>query len=883
MRDLPTDSQDYILGTKVGWLAIPQRDNPDRAWICTGFLVGPDLFMTNSHCINDAVGRLPLEEARIFMDYYQEREVDPTRGGVTARVTAVLQEDAPKDYALLRLDKPIGNTYGWLELDTTTEVDSTQSVKIIQHPRGRSKEIVRRNSEIVDIPAGHPLEDVPFALAYLADSEGGSSGSPVFLREGTGVIAIHHSAWSRFGEPHFNAGTLMSHIVPEIAQWLPGTTASDLVVQAPQISNGYLPPGESFTLSATVRNQGAVDSTATTLRFYQSFDDIITTSDIEVGTAAVSSLASIGTSEASITLTAPVSLGTYYYGACVDPVVDEARTDNNCSTAASLTVSTSPPVHMYWTRRNPAKIQRANLNGSNVEDLVTTGLLGPAGIALDIAGGNMYWTDWITEEIRCANLDGSNVQTLVNTTVSPWGIALDVAGGKMYWTMGSIGGSDGEIQSANLDGTNVQTVVPGLQYPRYITLDVAGSKIYWTIAAAGASAIQRANLDGTNVEVIVPSVHFGLPGGVALDASRDKLYWTDWSRDEIRCANLDGSNVRTLVDTTIAPWDIAVDAAGGSMYWTTGSIGQSDGEIQSANLDGSNVRTLVRELYYSAYIALGIPQESRTIITFNPSEIPDQTFTVGNPIETLYLPIASGGTEPYTYTLEPLPAGLFFDPAVQSLSGVPTTVETTTVTYTATDATGASASLTFTIEVTETGPGPLDVNGDGQVTVVDLAIVALFYGTRVPVGVSLPADVNADGVVDLADLTAVAQGIDAAGGGINGFSLIEVEEALLAAVDLAAALGAVAGAPMGFSTPQHVLSNGTAYGNVADAFADAKHLTVSDARLGMEIPAVLKGLLELLAEMGAIPETTALLPNYPNPSIPKHGYPITWQKMRRWY
>ena len=38
------------------------------------------------------------------------------------------------------------------------------------------------------------------------------------------------------------------------------------------------------------------------------------------------------------------------------------------------------------------------------------------------------------------------------------------------------------------------------------------------------------------------------------------------------------------------------------------------------------------------------------------------------------------------------------------------------------------------------GPGadPLDVNRDGQVTVIDLAIVALFYGTRVPASISFP-------------------------------------------------------------------------------------------------------------------------------------------------
>ena len=346
MRDLPQQSQDYQLGTKVGWFYIQQRNNPNRGWICTGFLVGPDLFMTNHHCIHDDVGLLSIAGARIYMDYYQDRDVDPSAGGITARVTEILRMDAPKDYALLRLDTAIGNTYGWLELDTTTRVNSTQSVKLISHPAGRSKEIVRRNSQIVDIPAGHPLLAEPFALAYLADSEGGSSGSPVFLRDGTGVIAIHHSAWTFRGVPQFNAGSLMSYIVPEIQQWLPSgpspPTVPDLVVESPEISSNYLRPGESFTVSVTVRNQGAAASTASTLRFYQSLDNSITSSDVEVGIAFVGSLTSGGSSQASITLTAPVSLGTYYYGACVDPITDEGNTNNNCSIAVTLTVSTTP-------------------------------------------------------------------------------------------------------------------------------------------------------------------------------------------------------------------------------------------------------------------------------------------------------------------------------------------------------------------------------------------------------------------------------------------------------------------------------------------------------------------------------------------------------------
>ena len=602
MRDLPPESRDYQLGTKVGWFVIPQRLNPNRFWICTGFLVGPDLFMTNHHCIHDELGLLSLEGAAILMDYYQEPDVDPTRGGLTARVAEILRMDEFKDYALLRLDRPIGNTYGWLDLDTTTRVDSSQSVKLMSHNQGRSKEIVRRNSQIVDIPPDHPLINFPFVLTYLADSEGGASGSPVFLRDGTGVIAIHHSGWTRGGVPNFNAGSLMSYIVPEIQQWLPSRNVSDLVVDAPRVNKTGLRPGESFTLSATVRNRGGADASPTLLRVYRSADSVITTADVEVGIAFVETLAPLGGTETvNVTLSAPTTLGTYYYGVCIDAVENERNINNNCSTSVQLTVSTAPPT---------------------------------------------------------------------------------------------------------------------------------------------------------------------------------------------------------------AP------------------------------------------------------------ISFDPRTIADQTFTVNTPITPLQLPAATGGTSPYTYRLSPIPSGLYFESATRVLIGTPTTEGFTHATYTATDATGASADLNFTIEVLEEviPHDPLDINSDGQVTVIDLAIVALFYGTRVPAGVSLPADVNADGVVDLSDLMAVAQGIDATGGngGINALSQEEMEAALVAAAEQAAALDVIAEAPM--RRHAQVLPRGVAYNNVADALAEAAHL-------GHKVPAVLTELLQLLTEMAAMPEATALLPNYPNPFNPETWIP----------
>ena len=47
-------------------------------------------------------------------------------------------------------------------------------------------------------------------------------------------------------------------------------------------------------------------------------------------------------SDESIGLTAPASVGTYYYGACVDDVTGESDTSNNCSDAVTVTVVGRP-------------------------------------------------------------------------------------------------------------------------------------------------------------------------------------------------------------------------------------------------------------------------------------------------------------------------------------------------------------------------------------------------------------------------------------------------------------------------------------------------------------------------------------------------------------
>ena len=370
--------------------------------------------------------------------------------------------------------------------------------------------------------------------------------------------------------------------------------AADLVVVSPSVDNNSPAAGASFTLSATVRNQGNGSSAASTLRYYRSSDATISWRDTEVGTDAVSGLAASGASAESIGLTAPSGTGTYHYGACVDAVSGESDTGNNCSAAVAVTVASQPPPtpptvasKLYWTDWGTDKIQRADLDGSNVQDLVSgAGLNGPDGLALDMAGGKMYWTDAGTAKIQRSDLDGSNVEDLVTSGLSvPYGLALDVAGGKMYWT----NRQNGKIQRADLDGSNVEDLLTlaGLAFPGEIALDVANGKMYWT--NPGSDKIQRADLDGSNLEDLVTS-GLSSPTGLALDLSGGKMYWTDRGTSRIQRAGLDGSNVEDLVTTGLTtPNGLDLDVDGGKMYWTDVDADK----VQRANLDGSNVEDLL--------------------------------------------------------------------------------------------------------------------------------------------------------------------------------------------------------------------------------------------------------------------------------------------------
>jgi len=217
---------------------------------------------------------------------------------------------------------------------------------------------------------------------------------------------------------------------------------------------------------------------------------------------------------------------------------------------------------VYWTDVNNFVIRRANLDGSGVEDVITSGLVFPSAIVLHPPSGAMFWLDQVENQLLTAGLDGSDPHP-IRDTAAHRGIAIDPVAAKVYWST-SISDRRGQIHRANLDGTGHEIVVssPDPEFkPSAIAIDPAGGKIYWTDYVV--DIVQRSNLDGTDIELLYAVGANFNPRGIALDLEAGKVYWGqdidfEGSGGRILRMNLDGSEQEVFLDGIGLPNYLAI-------------------------------------------------------------------------------------------------------------------------------------------------------------------------------------------------------------------------------------------------------------------------------------------------------------------------------------
>lgn len=164
--------------------------------IGTGFLISPRLFITNNHVIESAS---MAREMVLEFDY--ELDIDgnprtPSRFALAPQDLFVTNDQDELDYTVVAVGSRVNGprelaTFGSLPLSGARNKHALGDfVNIIQHPEARMKQAVVRDNQLVSRPSGGTV------LHYVADTEPGSSGSPVFNLLWD-VVALHH-----WGGPH---------------------------------------------------------------------------------------------------------------------------------------------------------------------------------------------------------------------------------------------------------------------------------------------------------------------------------------------------------------------------------------------------------------------------------------------------------------------------------------------------------------------------------------------------------------------------------------------------------------------------------------------------------------------------------------------------------
>lgn len=204
LDDFPPNDSARIAGTPVGRIVELDDRGAAREGFATGFLIAPNLMITNHHVFAAAdecrgcgiqfgyekAGDGSLSAGVVFtLDtnrfFYANEKLDFAVVGVTSTATAAGSDLRRfKNLALIPM---------------TGKILVGQAISIIQYPDGGPKKYGVRDNELLIAPA-----DTELFLQYTTDTLPGSSGSPAFNKDWE-VVGLHHS-----GVPEIKDGRILT-------------------------------------------------------------------------------------------------------------------------------------------------------------------------------------------------------------------------------------------------------------------------------------------------------------------------------------------------------------------------------------------------------------------------------------------------------------------------------------------------------------------------------------------------------------------------------------------------------------------------------------------------------------------------------------------------
>lgn len=208
------------------------RVDLNQAAAGTGILIGPDVVLTNHHVVQAILtGGKPVTSLSCLFDFKVLRDgtvshgpriavaqivshASPTQGELAGEPQRTLPTADELDYALLQLTEPIGNApvvvkvpdapaRGWERLPADPAILRVgQGLMIAQHPAGEAMKLSIDTAAVLAVNANGSR------VRYANNTEGGSSGSPVFDLQWN-PVALHHLGDPAQGHPPaYNQGVI---------------------------------------------------------------------------------------------------------------------------------------------------------------------------------------------------------------------------------------------------------------------------------------------------------------------------------------------------------------------------------------------------------------------------------------------------------------------------------------------------------------------------------------------------------------------------------------------------------------------------------------------------------------------------------------------------
>lgn len=189
-------------------------------FLCTGWLVGSEgHVMTNNHCLSTNAAAMDTDfEFLAEGSCLQSCGTLQCPGTIVASSSTLVATSSGLDYTLLKLPTNPTDTYGYFQLRAAGPVVG-ERIFLPQHPGGRGKEIAIFSTDPADESgyaeiAGITAFESGDGAAYFADTESGSSGSPVVASSDGCVVALHRGAidCSHFGNTGATTYEIIAHL-----------------------------------------------------------------------------------------------------------------------------------------------------------------------------------------------------------------------------------------------------------------------------------------------------------------------------------------------------------------------------------------------------------------------------------------------------------------------------------------------------------------------------------------------------------------------------------------------------------------------------------------------------------------------------------------------